>query len=205
MKVKKKLFSEIPYLKGERVVLKKITEEDAPYFSELATSLAVSRFIPAFLYEKQNDDILYVIRHLYDECMEESLFLGIYVDGEFAGIMELYGYRDETHKVSIGCRLREKFWKLGISTEATGLLIFYLFEETDIEILTASTMVENQASRHVLEKLGFDLVIHAAEEDWGLDRPATVDKWIRSENLSDLKKQLFFRSEREFLTKNQEP
>ena len=58
-------------------------------------------------------------------------------------------------------------------------MIDYLYNETDIEIITASTMIENQASARVLIKNGFDLVVHAADEDWGYDRPTAADKWIR--------------------------
>ena len=36
-----------------------------------------------------------------------------------------------------------------------------------IEIITASTMLQNQASAHVLLKNGFSLVNHAIDEDWG--------------------------------------
>ena len=55
----------------------------------------------------------------------------------------------------------------------------YLFSQTDIEIITASTMVENQASANVLRKNGFTLVVHAVGEDWGYPEPTIADKWIR--------------------------
>ena len=54
----------------------------------------------------------------------------------------------------------------------------YLDEETDIEIITASTMVENLASANVLRKNGFTLVVHAVGEDWGYENPTITDKWI---------------------------
>ncbi len=58
-------------------------------------------------------------------------------------------------------------------------MIRYLYTETDAEIITASTMVENQASANVLRKNGFDLVVHAVEEDWGYENPTITYKWIR--------------------------
>jgi ribosomal-protein-alanine N-acetyltransferase len=58
-------------------------------------------------------------------------------------------------------------------------MIRYLEEETDIEIITASTMVENKASARVLQKNGFELVTSGAEEDWGYERPTLTDKWIK--------------------------
>ena len=58
-------------------------------------------------------------------------------------------------------------------------MVRYLSGEMNLEIITASTMVENQASAAVLKKNGFTLVTHAAEEDWGFEKPVSADKWIR--------------------------
>ena len=58
-------------------------------------------------------------------------------------------------------------------------MVSYLYNETDIEIITASTMIENYASARVLEKNDFDLVVHAVPEDWGYEEETISDKWIR--------------------------
>ena len=58
-------------------------------------------------------------------------------------------------------------------------MIDYLYGETDIEVITARTMIENQASARVLMKNGFDLVVHAVPEDWGFEEATIADKWIR--------------------------
>ena len=91
----------------------------------------------------------------------------------------MYGFRYEIHKISVGYRLLERYWGQGIASEALKMMINYLYNETDIEIITASTMIENRASAKVLEKNGFDLVVHAVPEDWGYEEPVTADKWIR--------------------------
>ena len=175
----KKLFSEIPFIEGERVVLRAITQDDAASLRELTESETVYRYLPTFLFEKKYDSIEYVIDHLYDECFRESIILGIYVKDVFCGIAEMYGFRDEIHKISVGYRLLERYWGQGIASEALKMMINYLYNETDIEIITASTMIENRASAKVLEKNGFDLVVHAVPEDWGYEEPVTADKWIR--------------------------
>ena len=58
-------------------------------------------------------------------------------------------------------------------------MIRYLYSQTDIQIITASTMPENTASARVLRKNQFELVVSGAEEDWGYDTPTPSDKWIR--------------------------
>ncbi len=177
--VKKKLFSEIPCLKGERLTLRRLTRADRAGLQELVDSPRVYRYLPTFLFEQKYPDVGYVIDHLYDECWKESIILGVFLGDEFCGLAEMYGYRDPIHKISVGYRLLERFWGKGIAGEALAMMIDYLYDETDIEIITASTMVENRASAHVLQKNDFQMVVHAADEDWGYDKPTVTDKWVR--------------------------
>ena len=179
MNRRKKLFTEIPHLRGERLELKRVQPADAPALAELTADTDVYRYLPTFLFEKKYEDAGYVIDHLYDECLKDSIILGIYLKGEFCGLIELYGYRDPIHKISVGYRLLKRCWGRGIASEALGMIIRYLYDETDIEIITASTMPENHASANVLRKNGFSLVVHAADEDWGYEAPTPTDKWIR--------------------------
>ncbi len=177
--MKKKPFSEIPCLSGRRVILRGLAEADAEGLRELTKSDAVYRYLPTFLYEKQYPDVQRVIEGLYTECIRESLILGVFCENRFAGLAEMYGFNDRIHKISVGYRLLEAFWGKGIASETLGLMVDYLYGETDVEIITASTMVENRASARVLEKNGFDLVVEAADEDWGFGESTKADKWIR--------------------------
>lgn len=94
--MKKKLFSEIPQLKSDRLVLKGLTRDDAPALQELVDSSNVYRYLPTFLFEKQYPDVRCVIDHLYDECWKESIILGVFENGGFCGLAEMYGYRDRS-------------------------------------------------------------------------------------------------------------
>ena len=177
--MKKTLFSEIPHLKGDRIELRRLTPDDMPGLQELMNSPAVYRYLPTFLFEKKYPNAGTVISHLYDECFRESMILGVFEKNRFCGLAEMYGFRDPIHKISVGYRLLERYWGRGIATESLHLMVEYLFNETDIEIITASTMTENEASANVLRKNDFTLVVHAAEEDWGYELPTIADKWIR--------------------------
>ena len=177
--MKKKLFSEIPELRGERLVLRRLTPGDAGALGELTKSAVVYRYLPTFLFEKKYADPSYVISRMYTEGLRESLILGIFAGEDFCGLAEMYGYRDPLHKISVGYRLLERCWGKGIAPEALGLMIDYLHNETDIEIITASTMVENRRSARVLLKNGFTCVVQGVYEEWGYESPTLADKWIR--------------------------
>jgi RimJ/RimL family protein N-acetyltransferase len=56
---------------------------------------------------------------------------------------------------SIGYWLGQAFWRKGFATEAVRALIDHAFGDLDHEELHASARVTNPASRHVLEKCGF--------------------------------------------------
>lgn len=181
---KKKLFDEIPYLEGERLVLRKLTEDDADALQVMAHSNIIYRYEPTYLLEQQYSDMDQLLQDLYGKYFKEkqNLFLGIFIRDnpeDLCGLAEFYDYRDSLHMVSIGARLREEYWKSGIGTEAAKLMVDYLFRETDIEIITASSMVENAASAHMLEKTGFLSTKSICREDWGRPNESTeVYRWF---------------------------
>ena len=174
----KNLFPIIPRIENDGIVLDRITQKDAEDLKDFVSSSAVYEYEPTFLFEKKYDDVTYVIDHLYDECLESSRILGIYGDDKFAGIAEFYGFSDRIHKVSIGFRLSEKYWGRGIGTRAVKAMINYLETQTNIEIIQASTLPENNRSARVLEKLGFTPVVKNSGEDWGFGGLTPTDKWI---------------------------
>ena len=175
----KQLFAQIPQLRGKRVLLRGLIDRDAEPLRSLSEQKKVYRYLPTFLFERKYEDPHQVIRRLYDECLKDSLILGVFMDDAFCGLAEMYGYREPIHKISVGYRLKEEYWGKGIATEVLGLMTDFLLNEKPIEIITASTMVENQASANVLKKNGFDLVVHAVHEDWGYPQSVIADKWIK--------------------------
>lgn len=176
-------FDEIPYLENERIVLKKLTQDNADDLYRLAHNNSIYRFLPTFLFEQKYEDIHTVIDRMYTECIEkkESVILGVFLkeDMSFCGLAEMYGYKESIHKISIGYRFLEEYWGKGIATEAVALMVDYLYSRTDVEIITASTMIENKASEGVLKKNGFIMTAAAVGEDWGYPEDTIADKWFR--------------------------
>lgn len=180
--MRKKLFSEIPFLEGAGITLAPLVQADAPGLQDLMDNKLVYRYDPTFLFERQYASASDVIANVYGELYErkESLILGVHETGkdELCGLAEFYGLRDDAHKISIGYRLRECCWGRGIATRVVRLMVDYLYGQTDIEIITASTMVENLASARVLEKNDFIRTACAVDEDWGYDELTVTDKWF---------------------------
>lgn len=173
------LFPDLPRIEGERVLLRPLELRDAADLSRMTRQDVVYRYLPTYLFEKQSDDAEAVIRGMYGEGLESSLILGVFRDGRFCGLAEFYGYRAPIRKASVGYRLLKECWGQGIASEVLTLLLDELLCRRGIEIITASSMIENRASAHLLQKHGFTLVNHAVYEDWGFPELTLVDKWIR--------------------------
>ena len=179
---RKKLFSEIPHVEGERIDLDAVVDADCDALLDLRDNPKVQRYLPTFLFENQRDDMHETIRLLYGDLFtnKESLIMAVRMKGtgDLAGLAEFYGLRDDLHKISVGYRLRERYWGCGIAAEALRLMVGYLYGATDIQIITASVRVENVPSARVAEKCGFIRTALAVEEDWGYPEPAIVDKFF---------------------------
>ncbi len=178
----RKLFDEIPRIESGRLLLRRLEETDADAVRELTDDAVAYRYLPTFLYEKSEPDFGRMLEGLYGECFKrkESLILGVFLreDSSFCGLAEYYGYKPPARNTCIGCRLRRRSWGQGIAAETVSILVDYAFSETDVRSVTASTMVENRASAHVLEQNGFLRIAHAVPEDWGYPGPTAADKWV---------------------------
>ena len=178
-----KLFDEIPYLENEYVILKKIEKKDAQALGEMSEDMLVRRYLPSFLFEYGFSDKGEAIEKMYGDIFikKQSLHLGIYLKQEpceLAGIAEFYNYDPNWNKVSIGIRLRRKFQGRGIAKRAIALQMDYLLGKTDVKRITAHIMTENVPSVRVLERLGFRMRQYGVSEDWGLESPAIVNKYV---------------------------
>lgn len=176
------LFDEIPRIESERVTLRQLVDDDVPALEELVRSRRVYRYLPTYLFESGYTDMHRMICDLYAKCFvaKESLILGVEVrgDGGICGLAEFYGLREKIHKISVGYRFLERSWGRGVATETVNLMVDYLYGRTTIDVITASTMIENVASARVLQKNNFIRTVCGVEEDWGYPEPTLADKWF---------------------------
>ncbi len=80
-------------------------------------------------------------------------------DGEFVGLMMLppaHGpdQPDDPTVCDLGYRLVRRYWRQGLATEASRVLLDYAFEVVGQTRVIAQTMAVNLGSRGVMEKIG---------------------------------------------------
>lgn len=180
----KKLFDSMPNLTSQNVSLRGLTIADVENLKKMLQCADTYRYVPPFVPELQcNGNLEYYINTICKELFDKKnkIILGIYsksCNDQLCGIFELYHYIPEERKVSIGYRLNKDFWNKGITSEATSLIINYLFTQTEITTISSSNMIVNPASGRVLEKTGFSKISEGVFEDWGFSQDVCVDKWI---------------------------
>ena len=79
------------------------------------------------------------------------------MDGAFLGLVSVHRHPTEP-TVSIGYWYGRPYWGQGYATEAARPMLRFAFEDLGAEAVTSGFFVDNPASGHVLEKLGFTLV-----------------------------------------------
>lgn len=179
-----KLFDSMPNLIGHNVSLRGLTNANLEDIKQLLLCNDVYRYVPPFVPELQcNGDVDYFVnttcKELFDKKIE--IILGIFskhCGNQLYGLFELYHYIPDEMKVSIGYRLNKEFWSKGITTEATSLIINFLFNQTDITMVSSSNMIDNPASGRVLEKNGFSKIEEGILEEWGFSQKVYADKWV---------------------------
>ena len=177
-----KLFEEYPYIEDERIVLKKMTLDDADALAEFAGNEKVYRYLPTFLYEQKYEDAVKALAKMEEECFDtgESIIMGIYYKPEncrMIGIAEIYNYEETKAKASIGCRISDAWWGRGIATDVIKLLRDYLFT-TDVKTITAHIMTQNKASAGAAKKNGFLCKYPNTYGDWGFSELTNADKYV---------------------------
>lgn len=177
------------FIQTERIGFSMWKEED----SELAESLwgdpEVTRYISAdgkFSREQINARLQTEISNGEKYHVQ---YYPIFVpeSGELIGCCGLRPYFEDLSECNggvyeIGFHLRRKFWGNGYAKEAASAVIDYAFEQIKAEKLFAGHHPENQASRILIEKLGFREIGRRYYKPTGLNHPSyelTYEQWCR--------------------------
>lgn len=115
-----------------------------------------SEILPGFLAEYQRYSRYgYFAAETVTGCFVGRIALHpVIMDTEPKGLWR-HAPTDDSETVSIGYRLLSTHWGKGYATEAAGAVVRIAFDEYGIDRAVATTMAVNQASRRVLERLGF--------------------------------------------------
>jgi RimJ/RimL family protein N-acetyltransferase len=138
------------------VTLRQWREDDLDAFAEMNADPEVMRHLLAPL---TRDEAAAALARIRGAIAERGWGLwAVEVDGELAGWTGLNPptwTAPFTPCVEVGWRLRRKFWGRGIATTAAREAVRYGFEELKLPELVSFTVLANERSWRVMERLGF--------------------------------------------------
>jgi ribosomal-protein-alanine N-acetyltransferase len=144
-----------PTLATDRLVLRQITEEDAPALFEVWSDPEVARYLPR---AAMTDPVeaLQRVQKLASLYPEGIIWAIVPRDSAaIAGTVLLFNFVKPHFRAELGYELGKAHWGKGFATEAASAVIDFAFNSVGLHSLEAHIDPANIGSRRVLEKLGF--------------------------------------------------
>lgn len=158
--MKEELFSGYRALQSERLLLRKITDQDIPDIFEIYSNREVMLYFDdRYAFESIAEAEQMVSG--YDKALHDKTEMrwGIVLKdtGKLVGTCGFHAISDYHKRIEIGYDLNRDYWGKGIMKEALSLIIDHAFEHSEVNRIEAFVEPPNTASRVLLEKLGFSL------------------------------------------------
>ena len=140
---------------GENIIIRDLKYDDAEAFFEYASNDLVGpragwKPVPSLKVAKRVVSSYMFAKEAYAIALKEN--------NKLIGTFSIYHeniLRKYKYATQVGFSLSDKYWNKGIMTEALGLCVRYLFEETDTQIIEVCHEIFNYASKRVIEKNHF--------------------------------------------------
>ncbi len=142
-------------IETERLSFRKFTLDDLPQLIEQRSDPEMSRYLGGT--RMQNPESLAKRIRFYMSCYETHGFgmcpMFWKETGEMIGAAGIQPLED-TGEIEVGYSVVKNFWGRGIGTEAARGWMTFGFNECSLDRIVAVAVVENTASRRIMEKLG---------------------------------------------------
>jgi ribosomal-protein-alanine N-acetyltransferase len=151
-------FTPFPELKTERLLLRKLTANDASEMFFLRSNEDVLRFLgrePAQSVAEVEEFISKINKNI---DQNESILWGIALlnePGKIIGTICLWNFKPEHYRSEIGYILHPAHWRKGIMKEAINRVVDYAFVTLALHSIEAMLSPANIASTAMLESTGF--------------------------------------------------
>ena len=161
-------FTPFPNLETHRLLLRRITENDADAIYKLRSNPETMKYVPRPLAQSREDALNHIAT--INERVENNTGINWAItlkgNDDFIGIIGNFRTEPENYRAEIGYMLLPEFQGKGIITEAIKAVIAYGFDEMKLHSIEAIIDPENIASEMVLQKNGFVKEAHLVENEW---------------------------------------
>ncbi|MGM9986281.1 MAG: GNAT family N-acetyltransferase [Bacillaceae bacterium] len=152
----KDLYKHLPTLETERLLLRKITLEDVGDMYEYASDHEVTKFVTWYPHQsliETRSFIEYVLQQ-YKKNKVAPWGIEYKENGKLIGTIDFVWWDKQKRHAEIGYAISKHYWGKGLTTEAASALVQFGFEQMDLVRIQARCLVDNIASKRVMEKIG---------------------------------------------------
>jgi len=149
------------FIETERLILREIIPEDVEAFFAMDSNPEVVKYvgIKPLTDISQSAAVIESIRNQYTENGIGRWAVILKENGKLIGWSGLKLIKEINNHQNIhdlGYRLTPEYWGKGYATETSKAVLNYGFNEMKLDTIFAYADIKNQASNHVLRKLGFE-------------------------------------------------
>lgn len=150
------VYRELPIIETGRLLLRKMTMEDASDLYAYASQPAVSNYLPWQVHQTMADSTAFLsfIIEGYHQQSKLAWAIELKANSRMIGTIVFVSWNPKRHKAEIAYVLSPEYWGHGLMAEAVQALLSFGFQHMELNKVEASIMLENQQSRRLAEKLG---------------------------------------------------
>ncbi|WP_195782707.1 GNAT family N-acetyltransferase [Priestia megaterium] len=146
-----------PILLTPRTTLREITEADADDIFDCFSQEEVIRYYGQEKFKTIQEALVLIDIFAENYRNQKGMRWGIerLDTGELIGTVGFNQWNQKHKRAEIGYELHPQHWGHGYASEAASAVMTYGFDTLQLVRIGAVVFLENKASQHVLEKLGF--------------------------------------------------
>ena len=151
----KEIFSNIPTLETERLILRKITPDDSEDMYEYSKCPEVTKYLTWNIHTGPKQTAAYI--RLLQKKYAEGVFWDFGVEykenGKFIGTCGFSSFDKDKNSGEIGYVLSPEYWGMGLAKEACTSVMNFGFTTFDLDKIFARFIEGNLSSERVMQKL----------------------------------------------------
>lgn len=150
------IYSDLPILETDRLLLRKITVEDAEDMFVYGSDAEVSTYVTWNQHQTlpETKEFIEFILNQYEAGRIAPWGIEYKETGRLIGTIDFVSWSTNHKLAELGYVIAREYWGKGVATEAAKELIRFGFEKMDLVRIQARCFVENIGSERVMEKAG---------------------------------------------------
>ncbi|MBH0172416.1 GNAT family N-acetyltransferase [Fictibacillus sp. 23RED33] len=151
----KDIFTNLPTLEPERLLLRKITVGDAQDMFQYGSDAEVSRYVTWDAHKTIEDTMEFIgfVLRRYESADLAPWGIVLKETNQLIGTIDFVSWQINHKTAEIGYVIAKNYWGQGITTEAGKELLNYGFKNMNLVRIQARCFIENGGSEGVMKKL----------------------------------------------------